>query len=388
MSERPPILCVDDDHLILEGMRDNLRRHFVVSVESSPLEAVKRLEHERFAVLVSDMRMPEMDGAELLACAKALAPDTTRVLLTGQADLPSAVRAVNDGAIFRFLTKPCGVGELIAVIGAAAEQHRLVTSERVLLEQTLKGAVEALTEVLGLADPEAFGRAARVKRYATQIAAATPEARTWVVELAVMLMHIGYVALPPSVGTRLANGERLDQTDMEALYRVPTVAEHLISPIPRLDDVREILRAQSRPFGLAEQGSMPVEAAIIRIAVDYELLRSQEIATPLALATLQGRGGRYDQRLIETLARVVGEAPRGTVRELKLAALQPGMVFAEDVKTAAGTLLIARGFTVSYALLERLRGLPAGHAREPVRMLVEAEGGSGDEALGDASRAA
>ncbi len=334
------------------------------------------------------MRMPEMDGAELLACARALAPDTTRVLLTGQADLPSAIRAVNDGAIFRFLTKPCAVGELIAVIGAAAEQHRLVTSERVLLEQTLNGAVGALTEVLGLADPEAFGRAARVKRYASQMAAATPAARGWIVELAVMLMHIGYVALPQAVGARLANGEQLDATDMEALYRIPTVAEHLISPIPRLDDVREILRAQARPFGLADHGSMPVEAAIVRIAVDYELLRSQGMPTPLALATLEGRGGRYDQRLIEMLARIEGTAPRGTVRELKLAALQPGMVFAEDVKTAAGTLLIARGFTVSYALMERLRGLPPGHAREPVRMLVESDDDSREGAADGAPRAA
>jgi DNA-binding NtrC family response regulator len=97
-----------------------------------------------FAVVVSDMRMPEMNGAAFLAQVRERAPDTVRVLLTGQADLDSAIAAVNEGQIFRFLTKPCAPEMLISSLRAAEEQHRLITAERVLLEQTLHGAVKAL----------------------------------------------------------------------------------------------------------------------------------------------------------------------------------------------------------------------------------------------------
>src|SRR6185369_7333431 len=126
---RPRILCVDDEPQLLEAMTVNLGRHFAVSTAPSGVAGLEKIRNEPpFAVLMSDMRMPAMDGATFLKQAFQTAPDTVRILLTGQSDLTSAIAAINEGQIFRFLTKPCPPATLLKTIGAAVEQNRLITS--------------------------------------------------------------------------------------------------------------------------------------------------------------------------------------------------------------------------------------------------------------------
>ena len=166
MSERPPrILCVDDEAHVLDGLSRVLRhRAEVVTAVGGPAGLALLQSDRDFAVITSDLRMPGLDGVAFLAAACRLAPDATRLLLTGNADVRSAIAAINDGHIFRFLTKPCPPEVLIAAVDQAIAQYRLVTAERVLLQETLHGSVKALVDVLALASPVAFGRAARCQR--------------------------------------------------------------------------------------------------------------------------------------------------------------------------------------------------------------------------------
>ena len=159
------MLCVDDEPLVLEGLRDVLSRGFDVRVAESGREALELLEHDHdgYAVVLSDMRMPGMSGASFLAEAKRIAPLAVRMLLTGHADTESAVRAVNDGQIFRFLTKPCDRGELYGACTAAVQQHRLMAAERVLVEQAVDGGIRALRDVLALTAPAMLGQEARLE---------------------------------------------------------------------------------------------------------------------------------------------------------------------------------------------------------------------------------
>jgi response regulator RpfG family c-di-GMP phosphodiesterase len=144
-----------------------------------------------FAVVVSDFRMPGMNGIQFLAEVKRANPDTVRIMLTGQADLTTAILAVNEGSIFRFLTKPCPTGTLTAALDSAMEQHRLITSERELLEQTLHGSVKMLTEVLSLVSPAAFSHACLVRKYVTHMATHLNLSSIWEFELAAMLCELG-----------------------------------------------------------------------------------------------------------------------------------------------------------------------------------------------------
>src|SRR5204863_9075097 len=145
-----------------DGYRRSLSREFVIetALGGEPALALAKV-NGPYAVVVSDMRMPGIDGIQFLSRIKASFPDTIRVMLTGNADMETAVHAINEGSIFRFLNKPCSKEEMAKTLTAPLVQYRLVTAEKQLLEQTLSGSLQVLTEVLSMVNPAAFSRAER-----------------------------------------------------------------------------------------------------------------------------------------------------------------------------------------------------------------------------------
>ena len=121
MSEPIRILFVDDEERILRSLALQFRREYEVLTESDPRRALERLKSENVQIIVSDQRMPQMSGAELLAQAREIAPDTLRILLTGYSDLDAAVEALNSGGIFRYLTKPWDQQEMVFTLRQAAQ---------------------------------------------------------------------------------------------------------------------------------------------------------------------------------------------------------------------------------------------------------------------------
>src|SRR5450755_1001410 len=169
----PCILCVDDEPRVTEGLALLLRRDYRVVTAAGGQAALERLlEIGAPAVVVSDMRMPGMDGAALLKIIRRLYPETARILLTGEPGRNAAVSAINEGQIFRFLTKACAPEQVRAAIEAGVAHHRLMTAEKSLLQETLVGCIRALIDVLALTNPVAFGRSNRVKNVAVDVAAA------------------------------------------------------------------------------------------------------------------------------------------------------------------------------------------------------------------------
>jgi DNA-binding NtrC family response regulator len=205
MTER--ILCVDDDPNVLQAYQRALRKQFHIEPAFGGEEALQAVaEQGPYAVVVSDMRMPGMNGIELLAKISEIAPDTVRMMLTGNADQETALEAVNQGHIFRFMTKPCPPEIFAKALEAGLAQYRLITAERDLLSKTLSGSVKVLTDVLGLVNPAAFGRAARVRRLVHELCARLPVGAAWQVEIAAMLSQIGCVAVPEETLAKVYNG--------------------------------------------------------------------------------------------------------------------------------------------------------------------------------------
>jgi DNA-binding NtrC family response regulator len=138
MTEK--ILFVDDEPLVLQGFERLLRRTFRIETTVSAKEALTKMgQTGPYAVVVCDMRMPEMDGARLLSKIRIEFPDVVRIMLTGNSDQETAVRAVNEGHIFRFLTKPCDEELLSKTLDAALIQSRLVCYKENLLEKARGG---------------------------------------------------------------------------------------------------------------------------------------------------------------------------------------------------------------------------------------------------------
>ncbi len=208
------ILLVDDEPAILDGLRRQLRGRYAIETATGPTAGFSAMAAQSFAVVVSDLRMPGMDGVQFLAQVRERAPHAVRIMLTGQADVEAAVQAVNRGNLFRFLTKPCPPDDLIAALDAGLAQHRLLIAERELLEKTLAGSVKVLTEILAMTSPRAFGRAQRLRHVARRLAEAVGHPAPWQVELAAMLAQLGAVTLPQDLldradaGTELRDDER------------------------------------------------------------------------------------------------------------------------------------------------------------------------------------
>lgn len=353
---RPRVLLVDDDQNVLDALRRRLRNQFDLAVAADPARGLETLSSDGpFAVIVSDLNMPGMDGVELLSRAREQTPETVRILLTGHADLDAALSAVNEGHVFRFLTKPIDAAVLAASLDAAAKQHDLIVAERVLLRETLHGAVRALIELLGLTNPHIFGYATIIKERATAIARRLGAGEDWTIEVAAMLSQVGTVTLPPDTVRKLHMGRPLTRAEREAAGRVPDVVERLLENIPRMEPVREILALQDCPFHPRGTG-LPLGARILKATVDFGILEAQGQQHQQAIETLRGRDGRYDPDVLTALEEEVIRTDAAPGRcHLRLSDLDVGCRLQEDLISDSGMLLLARGQVVNAAILERIR---------------------------------
>jgi response regulator RpfG family c-di-GMP phosphodiesterase len=367
---KPKVLCVDDEPNVLAGLSLVLHREFEVLQATGGDAALAVLEQTPdITVVVSDMRMPKMTGAVLLAQVRARYPEVTRVLLTGEADMASAISAINDGQIFRFLTKPCDHGALRAALRAATEHHRLITAERVLLRDTLHGSIAALVDILALANPTAFGRANRVKARASKLAEIVGTPERWQVEMAAALQDIGYIALPADLVEKLHAGHVLSEAEHKMVARLPVTTEQLLGHIPRLELVRAMIAAAFSSFALkGSDDPALLGGAILRVANDADAIEQAGTAGHAIVDIMRGRD-KYDMRVLDALDALFGaRAPETRVVEILLAKLKPGMVTVDDIMMN-GTLLIARGYEITRSFIARVQNYPLGAIREPLRVL-------------------
>jgi CheY-like chemotaxis protein len=369
----PPVLCVDDEPRVVDSLAVQLRKDFQILTANGGNTALRMLkEGAAPMVIVSDMRMPGMDGATLLKHVKQLYPDVTRILLTGETGRDAAVAAVNEGQIFRFLTKPCATETLRAAIEAGVMQHRLVSAERVLLQETLIGCIKALVDILAITNPVAFGRATRLRRLSVELAGTLEIKGFWQLEAAAMLSQIGFISLPIELVEKLYYGKRLTPEEKVLADGAPQVAQNLLGRIPRLEPVLEILAAVRKGNALTD-ATLNQGAGILRLLLEYDAEVVQGHPIELAIQKLRTQQGRHDAKVINALESLMGAgvAPQ-ELCEVTVGRVRPGMVFVDDLYTHVGTLLVPKGFEVTEAFLERARNFGPGILQEKVRVMAAA----------------
>jgi response regulator RpfG family c-di-GMP phosphodiesterase len=378
MSSRqdlPRVLCVDDESRVVEGLVLHLRKDYQVVTALSGDEALKTLKQMGgAAVVISDMRMPGMDGATLLNLVMQYYPDATRILLTGEPGRDAAVSAVNKANIFRFLTKPCPPEMLKAAVEAGLIQHRLVNAERSILKETLNGCIKVLVDVLAITNPVAFGRASRVKRVAMEFAEKLQCKDYWQLEAAAMLSQIGYLSLPTELVEKLYYGERLTPEEKILASGAPDMVNSLLENVPRLEPVIQILTAlnwKDEQLAMLGDGTIGLGTRILGMVLDYDALIAQGHAMNVAVQTLRSRAGRFGESLVEQFSVHVGAgSSTEELRDMPLRVVQPGMIIMQDVRTSMGTLLVTRGFEVTSVFLERARNFGPDLLNEPVKVLM------------------
>lgn len=361
MTDR--ILLVDDDTYVLEGYRRSLGREFLLETAVGPQQALPLLEKNGpYAVIVSDMQMPEMSGIQLLSRVKVMSPDTVRVMLTGNADMQTAIDAINEGNIFRFLLKPCAREVMAKTLTAALVQYRLIRAEKDLLEQTLSESVHVLTEVLSLVNPAAFGRAERARRYIRHVVQALDLGNSWQYEVAAMLSQLGCVTLAPETIEAVYKGQPLSANEQAQYAQHPGVAYGLLSRIPRLEPIAWMIQHQNEPVPKDDDDDPDLAdirrgAEILRMVLAYEDAIHRGKSRNEAATLLARLNPRVSPKFFGALVSLDPAAEEQQVETCPIERLSPGMIIQQEIRAADGTLMISKGQEVTSTVIFRLTNL-------------------------------
>ncbi|SCC09392.1 response regulator [Kosakonia oryziphila] len=364
----PRVLCVDDEPNVLAAIARNLFDVFdVVTAHSGEagLDAIRS--GKPFAVILSDMRMPGMDGATFLSRAREASPDSVRILLTGQADVESSIAAINKGAIFRYLCKPCPKEDLIATLNDAVRQYRLVCAEKELLATTLSASVKTLTEILAMVAPWAFQRAAFAQSCVRHALPKLGWHDEWLYTLAASLSQIGCVGIPADIVQADAAQRKLTVEEEKLLHEHPDVAGRLVEQIPRLELVAAIIRHQAKE----PPADAPLEVVrgsqLLRAALELERHAARGWSLERPWDILRAARPALPEYLIKALSdfRSNGEG----VRSARIRELMPGWVVDEDIRTTNGLMVLTKGHELTDTAISALQRLLAANAvEEPIRV--------------------
>ncbi len=356
------ILLVDDEPNVLESIQRQLRNRFAISTAQSGEEALEVLKSDGpFTLIVSDMRMPGMDGVQLLSRVKDMYPDTVRIMLTGNADQETAVAAANTGQIFRFLNKPCSTATLATALALGVRQYKLLSAEKELLNDTLKGSMKVLSELLSQSNATVFGAGSRIKDLVARLCEKLQLVNSWEYEIAALMSQVGCVTLPSEILHKLYAGVELTPDEQRMYDRHPEVGRELFTHIPRMEIVAAMIGMQLRRMDEYENETATTDneeacrgAQMLKVAIDYDLLSYQGLNQSDILRRMKRMPGVYNPEILETMECMRIKTIQGRVVNLKVKDIQTGMVAEEDVFANNGVLIIPRGQVVTWPILQGL----------------------------------
>jgi len=421
------VLCVDDEANILSALRRLFRPcGYVVTVAASGEEGLAILDQAPFDLVISDMRMPGMSGAQFLEEVSTRWPDTMRLLLTGYADIDSTIDAVNKGRIFHYVSKPWDDKALLLIVRHALERKQLerdkarlealtaqqneelkdvnASLELKVMERTVElrkanehikasfiTSIKVFANLIELREGAIAGHSRRVAELARKLAkrAGMDAAAVQDVFLAGLLHDIGKIGLPDTLLSRAV--AEMSGPELLRYRKHPQAGEHALMALSELAQAARLVRSHHERFdgkgypdGLAGE-QIPLGARIVAVANDYDGLQIGTLAARKrtareALELLEaGRGRSYDPGVLDLFLEVVAESERNDLKEvgLSVARLMPGMILSRDLVTRQGYLLLATDFVLTagiirqiqeYASQEGLEGLVI-HVRDEGRMV-------------------
>lgn len=403
------VLCVDDEPNILSALRRLLRPSgYRVLVAESGAEGLELMASEQVDLVISDMRMPNMDGAAFLAAVKAGWPDAVRILLTGYADMASTIDAINRGEIFRYVTKPWVDSDMLLTLRQGLERKALEADKRRLealtqqqnetlrqLNESLEVKVQARTaelqkanerlknsflnsikifsSLIELRHPALAGHSRRVAAMGRSLAlkVGMDAKAAQEVFLAGLLHDIGKIGFPDKL---LAKPVRTMAFDERQVYnKHPLAGVHALMAFDELGTAARMIRhhherydGQGFPDG-ARGNDIPLGARVLAVANDFDSLQigtfSAQQFTPKEAKQImeKDRGKRYDPLVLDALFELTGAPPAPPLREvrLRLSELKPGMVLTRDFVSREGALLLGADHKLDAKLIEKMQAYEA-----------------------------
>ncbi len=410
------LLFVDDEPSILSALRRLFRaKGFQVKVAESGQAGLDMLANEAFDLVISDMRMPEMDGVVFLEQVRQRWPDTMRLLLTGYADVTSVMGAINRGEIYRYIAKPWDDNDIILIVRGALQQRAMALEQRRLqtlvsvqndelkelnagleckveqrtvelqqsnsalqhandrLKTNFITSIKVFTSLIELRNSHIAGHSRRVadlsRRIALRIGLDAKQSQE--VFVAGLLHEIGKVGFDDDMlQTPIV---MLTTRQLEVFRKHPACAAQLLFPLDELKSAAEIIAAQLERFDgsgypdrlLGDQ--IPMGARILVVACDYDSLQIGILAqrkldkAQAKTVIIQGRGKRYDPLVVDALVALLYEAAnhdansdRAIEISLTTRDLQVGMVLSRDLVTPSGLLMLTAGYVLDDMVLRKI----------------------------------
>ncbi len=420
------LLFVDDEPSILSALRRLFRPHgYRIVMAESGAAGLEILEHEAVDLVISDMRMPEMDGATFLKHVRQRWPEVMRILLTGYADITSTVAAINEGEIYRYISKPWDDNEIVLVVREALERRRLEEENRRLSALTLRQNEElkelntgleqkvsertaevraALNELkktfittvqvfsgmvelrAGPVGTQLAGHGRRVADHSRNLAKRLDlsDAEVQTVMLAGLLHDIGKIGLPDGLLDKPFNNLSADHRAL--VMKHPVVGQNILMSVEKLRDCALLVRHHHELYdgsGFPDRLSamaIPLGSRILAVANDYDALQiGTLVQRPLradeALTFLiDNRGKRYDPQVVDCFAQLLAETGKKAVTELPIRCLQlrPGSVLSRDLNHRDGYLLLSRGSVLTKEIISQLVKLESTE-QQPYTLYIKQE---------------
>lgn len=399
------VLCVDDEPSILSALKRVLRAEDCKVLQANGgAEALALLEQEAVDVVVSDMRMPGMDGAALLAQVRARWPATARILLTGYADMNATVAAINEGQIYRYIHKPWDETELRLTVRQAAERRQLererdrlqalttaqndeLRSLNTGLEQRVQErtgelrqandqlrrnyltSIKIFSSLMELRSGVLAGHGKRCANLARKVAVAMglPEDEVQDIFVAGLLHDVGFMALPDSIISKPVG--KLNAEELISYQRHPTLGAQSFMALDDHQAVAALIRTHHERFdgtGYPEQlqgEQIPMGARILALVDTYDdlthgHLTGASLNEAEARTILQrGRGKQFDPEVVDVFLHITQVDKPKPVRIEPVGAdnLKPGMVLGKDLLSKEGVMLLSAGHVLTADMISRIR---------------------------------
>lgn len=383
------ILLVDDELLLLQSLRRELGLNYNITTAESGAEGLEKIANSGpYAVVISDFRMPKMDGIKFLTQVMEAAPDTVRMMLTGNADLPTAVDAINKGQIFRFLSKPCSGSLLTQSLDAGLRQYQLVMAEKELLENTLKESISMLIEVLAIVNPKAYGRSLRIQQLVSHIVKERKMSNGWQYEMAAALSQLGWITFSQQMLEKAESNQSFNASEAVIFSNHPFTAGKLLKNIPRLEPVTRMIMGQDRSIddlcldpAYPDAYQVDLGSHMLKICIDYDQLMLQGLLHDQIITRLRARQTSYLPEILNALAGLNSyqtPSEQRRIEEVTAKELDVGMLVVEPIQNIAGEILVSRDTYITRSILIKILATQAITLVEPIKVVRATKYGQHD----------
>ncbi|MEM9388010.1 MAG: response regulator [Pseudomonadota bacterium] len=350
------VLCVDDEPRVGQGYARALRKVMPLDLASSGPQALEMIRtNGPYAVVVSDMRMPGMDGLELLEQVERISPDTVRIMLTGNIDMRTASEAINRGGVFRYLVKPCGARAFAEAVVDGVKKFQVRRAEREVLDCPGDGAAEVSCELLELIAPGMLDRVPVIEALLDGLLTQLQQPVGWSTAVLAPLALVGVAGADTGA-------------DAQRSARFSELSAKIADAVPRLGVLSEGVRYQMKNYdgsGLPEDAllgeQIPFVGRLLRVTLAFDAQCQRSLSDQQAYEALAANKEWFDPELLEALSQHLSAAKGVVAPEGKegipvaVKELREEMVLSMPVTTPSGTVLMGRGKVLTERAIERLQ---------------------------------